>query len=130
MLANDVHHLLNLVEGGHDKIDADDVVPSLSDFTTKLTFGGVVEDHRRRLDVFRDIIESPATNNLTIAEDALAAGHLSMEQLGPDGIPFAFPAEGTTNGSQEHIRHVDDPVVIFDGSPSKLAMAVTSSSRT
>jgi hypothetical protein len=59
-----------------------------------------VEDHRWRLDVFCDIIEAPATNYLTIAEDTLTASHLSVEQLSPDRIPFAITAEGTANCGQ------------------------------
>jgi hypothetical protein len=114
MLAYDVHHSLNFVEGGYDKIDADDIVPSLSDFTTKFTFRGVVEDHRWRFDVFCYIIEAPATNHLTIAKDTLTAGHLSVEQLGSDRIPFAFAAEGSINGGQEHIRHFDYPHAILE----------------
>ena len=100
MHTNNANHLLNFVESCHDEIDADGVVPSLSDFTTKFTIGGVVEDHRWCLDIFCNVIEAPATYNLTIAEYTLTACHLSVEQLSPDRIPFAITAEGTANCSQ------------------------------
>jgi hypothetical protein len=97
------------VECGHDEIDADDIVPPPPDFTAKFALGRVVENHRGRFDVFSNVIEAPTTNNLAIAEDSLTASHLSVKQLGPDGIPLSFSAEGTANGGQEHIRHIDDP---------------------
>ena len=114
MHTNNVNHLLNFVESCHEEIDADNVVTSFLDFTTKFTFGGVMQDHRGCLDVFCNVIKAPATNNLTIAEYTLTACHLSVEQLSPDRIPFAITAEWTANGGQEHIRHVDDPCAIFD----------------
>jgi hypothetical protein len=47
-------------------------------------------------------------------EYTLTAGQLSVEELGPDRIPFAFADEGTTNGGQEQFRRVEDPCAIFD----------------
>ena len=55
-----------------------------------------------------------ATFVLRGTEYTLTASHLSMEQLGPDRIPFAFAAKGAKDGGQENIWHIEYPSAIFD----------------
>ena len=67
-----------------------------------------MENDGRRLNIFGDIIKPPAANDLAVAEDALAAGHLGMKQLGPNRISFAVSAEGAANSCQQYIRSDKD----------------------
>jgi hypothetical protein len=102
----ELNHAPEFVEGGDDKIDADEVIVLVMDFTEELAFRGIVEDHRRDVDVLCDVIEPPATDHLAIAEDSLTASHLGMKELGTHGIPFVRPPKGTANGGEQQLRHV------------------------
>ena len=90
------------MEGGNDEIDADVDVVSFLEFPNKFVFGRIVENDGRRLNIFGDIIKPPAANDLAVAEDALAAGHLGMKQLGPNRISFAVSAKGAANRGQQN----------------------------
>ena len=56
---------------------------------------GIVENHRRGIDVFCDIVKPPTADHLAIAEDALASCHLSVKEFSAHRIPFAISPEGT-----------------------------------
>lgn len=99
------------MECSHNEIDPNIVIPSYADLTNKLSFRGVVENNRRRLNVFCNIIKPPATNDLTVAEDTLTPGHLGVKQLRPDGITFPVPAKRAADRCQQDIWHVDFPRV-------------------
>jgi hypothetical protein len=101
------------MEGGNDEIDADVVVASLMKLPDKFGFGRIVENDGRRLDIFGNVIEPPAADDLAVAEDTLAAGYLGMEKLGPNRITFAFSAKGPANGCQQNIRCDDDLLLIM-----------------
>jgi hypothetical protein len=60
-----------------------------------------VKDHGRRFDVFRDIIEPPAADNLPVAEYALFPCNLRMEEFGSHRVAFAVPAEGAAYRSEQ-----------------------------
>jgi hypothetical protein len=105
----EVSHAPEFVEGGDDEIDADVVEVSVPNFTEEFALRGIMENHRRGVDVLCDIVKPPAADHLAIAEDALAASHLGMKEFGAHGIPFARAAKGTANGGEQDLRHLKRP---------------------
>jgi hypothetical protein len=109
MLSNEESDAPEFVEGGDHEIDADVIKAPALDFPDEFLFRGIVENHRRRMDVFCDIVKPPAADHLAVAEDALAASHLGMKEFGTHGIPFARPPKGMANGCEQQIRHLKRP---------------------
>ena len=124
VLPYEVSHAPEFVECGDDEIDADVIVVSAPEFTKEFLLRRIVENYRRGVDVFCDIVKPPAADHLAVAEDALAASHLGMKKLGTHGIPFAVPPKRTANGGEQQIRHENCPLANFKSflQPSQLSL--------
>jgi hypothetical protein len=76
---DDFRHPAHFVECSHNKVDTDIIISPCPDFMDKFTFRGVVKHNRWRLDILRDVIKPPASDDLTITENTLASRHLGMK---------------------------------------------------
>ncbi len=84
VFADERDHLLHLVHQRHDERNAH-VVVALLEFLDEFALGGVLQHHRRRVEIFGDVIEAKMHVYRARAEKALRARYLAIKEFIADG---------------------------------------------
>lgn len=93
-----LHHASNFVKGGHNEIDPHIVVDIGLQLANELPLGRVMQGDTGGLDVLGDVVDGPATNDLSDAENPLRPRHLRVKELCTNGISFAGSTKRPADG--------------------------------